>query len=195
MAITASMQPESGRIIYAGSDFPHIFQFRFSKEGMGRRYGPYCAKLTRIRSGGPGQGLATLIRSGSKPVSRNHLARFLAGRKQPSYQFPTFRLGFHSSTDILDNIVQNQPGSDLILADCAGFGPNGSGPEASQCARIIWPGSGQYFPADPARMQIGCSMFTGLIMCSSHQYFSYHVTLTWNVWIQLQHSIVIMTYN
>ena len=34
MAITASVQPESGRIVYAGSDFPHPFQLRFSKEGL-----------------------------------------------------------------------------------------------------------------------------------------------------------------
>ena len=34
MAVTASMQPESGRIVYVGSDFPHPIQFRFSKEGM-----------------------------------------------------------------------------------------------------------------------------------------------------------------
>ena len=34
MAIMASMQPESDRIIYARSDFLHLFQFRFSKEGM-----------------------------------------------------------------------------------------------------------------------------------------------------------------
>ena len=35
MAIKASVQPESGRIVYAGSDFQHPFQFHFSKEGMG----------------------------------------------------------------------------------------------------------------------------------------------------------------
>ena len=37
MAVMASVQPESGQIayIYAGSDFPHPFQLRFSKEGMG----------------------------------------------------------------------------------------------------------------------------------------------------------------
>ena len=34
MAITASVQPESGRIVYVGSDFPRPFQLRFSKEGM-----------------------------------------------------------------------------------------------------------------------------------------------------------------
>ena len=35
MAITVSVQqPESGWVVYAGSDFLHPFQFRFSKEGM-----------------------------------------------------------------------------------------------------------------------------------------------------------------
>ena len=34
MAIMASVQPGSGQIVYAGSDFPHPFQLCFSKEGM-----------------------------------------------------------------------------------------------------------------------------------------------------------------
>ena len=34
MAITASVQPESGRIMYALSNCPNQIQFRFSKEGM-----------------------------------------------------------------------------------------------------------------------------------------------------------------
>ena len=34
MAITASVRAESGRIVRAGSDIPHPFQFRSSKEGM-----------------------------------------------------------------------------------------------------------------------------------------------------------------
>ena len=33
MAITASVQPESGRLVHVPSDFPHSFQLRFSKEG------------------------------------------------------------------------------------------------------------------------------------------------------------------
>ena len=84
-------------------------------------------------------------------------------RMQPvHYRFPTFRLDrFRSSADDLDNIVQNQPGSDLVLADCIRFWPNGSGPEASRCARITRPASGQCFPADPDRMRIGSGMFTG----------------------------------
>ena len=34
MVIMASVQPESGWIVYTGPDFLHLFQFRFSKEGM-----------------------------------------------------------------------------------------------------------------------------------------------------------------
>ena len=54
---------------------------------------------------------------------------------------PVFHLQtwFRTSTDIPDNLVQNQPGSDLVLADCVRFWPDSSGPEASQCARIIGP--------------------------------------------------------
>ena len=36
--------------------------------------------------------------------------------------------------------TQDQAGSDLVLADCVRFWPNGSGPEASRCARVIRPG-------------------------------------------------------
>ena len=71
-----------------------------------------------------------------------------------------FRARFRSSTDVPDNTVPNQPGSDLVLADCVRFWPNGSGPEASRCATIIRPASGQCFPADPDRMRIGSGMFT-----------------------------------
>ena len=42
-----------------------------------------------------------------------------------------FETRFRSSADIPDNIKQNQPGSDLVLANCVRFWPNGSGPEAS----------------------------------------------------------------
>ena len=83
----------------------------------------------------------------------------VSGRTQPiHYQFSTFRFSsFHSSTDVPDNTVQSHPGSDLVLADCIGFGPNESGPEA----KIIRPASGQCFPAYPDRMRIRSGMFTG----------------------------------
>ena len=71
---------------------------------------------------------------------------------------------FRSSTEDPDNIVQNQPGSDLVLADCVRFWPSRSGPEASRWARNIRPASGQCFPSDPDRMRIGSGMFTGLVI-------------------------------
>ena len=48
----------------------------------------------------------------------------------------------------------------------SGFGPNGSGPEASQCARIIRPASGQCFSegrtaAGPDTNRTRSGMFTG----------------------------------
>ena len=52
-----------------------------------------------------------------------------------------FQTWLHSSTDVPDHTVQNQPRSDLILAGCIRFLPNWSGPEASGCVRIIWPAS------------------------------------------------------
>ena len=49
----------------------------------------------------------------------------VSGRTQTvRYQFPHFQTRFRSSTDVPDNIVQNQPGSDLVLVDCVRFGPN-----------------------------------------------------------------------
>ena len=56
--------------------------------------------------------------------------------------------------------MQNQAGSDLVLADYVRFGPNRSGPEANQCARIIQPTSGQCFRADPDVDVVGSGMFT-----------------------------------
>ena len=44
---------------------------------------------------------------------------------------------------------QNQPTSNLVLADCARFWPNGSSLEASQCARITRPTTGQLFQSYP----------------------------------------------
>ena len=67
----------------------------------------------------------------------------VSGRTRPArYQFPHFQTRLRSPADIPDNIVQNQPGSDLVLADCVRFWPNGSGPEERRCARIIAPTSG-----------------------------------------------------
>ena len=86
----------------------------------------------------------------------------VSGRTQPArYQFPTFRFCFvHPQTSRII-LCKNQPRSGLVLSDCVRFWPNGSGPEASRCARTIRPASGQCFPADPDLMRIGSGMFTG----------------------------------
>ena len=45
-----------------------------------------------------------------------------------------FQARLRSSTDVPDRIVQNQPGSDLVLADCVRVWPNG----LADCVRV-WP--------------------------------------------------------
>ena len=155
MAITTSMQPESARTVYTGSDFPHPFQFCFSKEGMGH------AMQNQPRSDQDGLAMIWLHSSGLK-------ASWCAGIIRPSFwqdatcllpvsHFQT-RLCF--STHVPDT-VQNQLGADLVLADCARLGPNGFDLEERQCARIIRPASGQGFPTDLAQMRIRSGMFTG----------------------------------
>ena len=108
----ASVQPELGRIVYAGSDFPHPFQFRFSKEGM-----------DLIAQNQPGSDLDGLARVW--PNLSGLEASRCAGIIWPGFwqdatgplPVSSFQTRFRSSTDVPDNTVQNQPGSDLVLAD------------------------------------------------------------------------------
>ena len=139
MAVTAaSVQADLGRIVYAGSDFPHPFQPRFSKEGMDH--------IVQYRPGSDVDGLVRVW-----PNASDLEASWCAGIIGPGFwqdgtgPLPVshFQTRFRSSTDDPDNIMQNQPGSGLVLADCVRSRPNGSGPEASRCARIILPASGQ----------------------------------------------------
>ena len=158
MAVTASVQPAPGHIVYARSDFPHPIQFSISKEGMDyivrNRPGSDLDGLVRVwttASGLQASRCAGIIGPGfwqdaTRPLPVSHIQTQL-----------------RSSTDVLDHIVQNQPGSDLVLADCVRFWPNGSGPVASRSARIIRPASGQRFRADPDRTRIGSGMFTGMV--------------------------------
>ena len=50
----------------------------------------------------------------------------------------------------LDKVAffHRRPGSYCTKPAVLGFGPNGSGPKARRCARIIRPASGQHFRAD-----------------------------------------------
>ena len=153
---------QSARMVYVGFDSLHPFQFRFSKEGMDH--------TVKNR---PGSDLGGLVRVWTNTSGLE--ASWCAGIIGPGFwqdatgSLPVFHFQtrFHSSTDGPDRIVQNQPGSGLVLADCVRFWPNRSGPEASRCARIIRPASGQCFRTDPDRMRIGSGMFTGLISSSS----------------------------
>ena len=100
----ASMQPESGRIIYPGSNFPHPFQFHFSKEGK-----------DHIVQNRPGSSLDGLGQCLAKPTSgglesSRRCAGFMSGpvsgRTQPArYQSVSVSL------------------SDSDLANCARFWP------------------------------------------------------------------------
>ena len=76
-------------------------------------------------------------------MSKIHWARFW---QNAASCFP-HSIWFCSSTDGLDHIVRNRPGSNLVLGGHVGLWPNGSGPEASWWARIIGPGSGKTQPA------------------------------------------------
>ena len=158
--VTASVQPVSGLIVYASSDFPYPIQFRFPKEG-----------LDHTAQNQPGSDLDGLVRVW--PNASGLEASWCAGIIRPGFwqdatdPLPVshFQTRFRSSTDVPDNTVQNQPGSDLVLADCVRFWPNGSGPEARLCARItdpvrFWPNASR---ADPDRMRIGFDMFTGIL--------------------------------
>ena len=104
MAITASMQPLPGRIVYAGSDFSHAILSRSSKEG-----------LDHIVSHRPGSDLDGLIRfwpNASGPEA-SRCARIIgpnSGRTQTvHYHFPTFRLGYILSQTALIILCKTRP--------------------------------------------------------------------------------------
>ena len=151
------LQPVCSQIVYARSYFPHPFQLHFSKEGT-----------DHIMQNQPRSDLDGLVRVW--PNASGLEASWCAGIIWPGFwqdatgplPVSCFQTWFHSSTDVPDNIVQNQPRSSLVLADCVRFGPNGSSPEVSQCARNIRPASGQCFPADLDRMWIGSWLFMGM---------------------------------
>ena len=88
-AITASVQPESARVVYyAISDSPHPFQFRFSKEG-----------LDYIVQNRPGSDLVVLVglvreQAGVQAGISGPGFWQKATSPQPARnQFPTFRIG------------------------------------------------------------------------------------------------------
>ena len=101
----------------------------------------------------PGSDLDGLVRVW--PNASGQVASRCAGIIEPGFwqdapnPLPVshFQARLHPSTDVPGTIVQNQPGSNLVLADCVRFWPNRFSLEASQCAIIIQPASGQRFQA------------------------------------------------
>ena len=122
------MRPKSGRIVYAGFDFPHPIRFRSvlfvsvrfpsSKEGPDH----VVQKQARIQSGWPAQILANRICFRRKPVCKNHRARFCP----LSYSFAFFhRRDGSYLLGSLDHIYCAawiifivQPGSALVRDGC-----------------------------------------------------------------------------
>ena len=80
--VMGSIQPELGQIVYAGSDFTHPFQLRFSKKA----WITLCkTDPDLIWMAWSGLGQTHLV---WKLVCRNHLARFPAGHNRPTTRFP-----------------------------------------------------------------------------------------------------------
>ena len=119
MAITASVQPESGRIVYTGSDFPHPFSSVFPKKA----WAIVCkTDPDPISRAWPGFGY-TRIWSGLKAGWCARIIWFGFWQDATGLLLVShFQTPLSSSTDVLDNI-QIQPGASLVLADCSSFGP------------------------------------------------------------------------
>ena len=152
------MQPESGRIVdYAGSHILHPIRFRSSQEGQDHtvQNRPRSDLNGLVSSWPKASGLE------AKAVRKNRRAWSWQNAVGP-LPVSHFQARLRSATEGADHAVQNHTRSGLVLADCVRFWTNGSGPEASRCARMTGPAFGQRFRSDPDRMRIGSSMFTGI---------------------------------
>ena len=97
------------------SDFLHQIQCCSSKDDPDH--------IVQNRPGSDLDGMVRFWPKGCSPES-SQCARITVPSfdktQSAHYQFPTFRIGCHR-VDSLGHIVQNQPGSDLVLADCVRF--------------------------------------------------------------------------
>ena len=173
-AVRPGTPPQQTGWIRSGSVTPT--QFRFFKEGMDHsvqnRPGSDVSGLVRVwqnASGLEANRWAGIIYQ--LPVSHCQ-TRLLPVSHCQTRLLPVShcQTRLRSSTDIPDHIAQNQSGSDLFMTDCVRFWLNGSGPEASRCARIIRPTFGQCLRAGPDRMRIASGMFTGPVSAPSKGY-------------------------
>ena len=168
MAVTASMQPESARILYAGSDFPHPFQFCFSKECMDH--------IARNR---PGSDLDGVVRVW--PNTSGLEASRCAGIIGPGFWQDTasplsvylFQTRFHSSTDVPDNTVQNQPHPIYFWLIVSGFGQ--TDPVRKQAS--VQESSGPLLAKAFRPIRTGSGMFTGVALYQG--FYNYCLAWTW----------------
>ena len=152
------MQPESGRIIYAGSDVPQPFQIHFFKEGV-----------NHMMQNRPGSELDGLVRVW--PNASGLEANRCAGIIGPGFwqdatgplPVPYFQTRFRSSTDVPDNTVQNQPGSDLVRLTVSGVGQTDTGRKQAGVQESSGPLLAIASQPIRVRMRIGSGMFTGLV--------------------------------
>ena len=162
VSVTASLQPESGQIVlYNLSDFRHPIQFRFSKKA---RIILCKTDPDPIWTAWSGFGQTHLV---WKQASLQESSGSVSGRTQPArYQFPTLRLCcVLSQTTSRIIVCKTSQDSDLVLAACVRFWPNGSGHEASRCARLtdparFWPCQRCRSGSDPACL-LGSTAYWG----------------------------------
>ena len=138
MVIMASMKPQVGQTAYAWSAFLHLIQFLSFKEGLDH--------IVQNQHGSDLDGLVSFwpYRSGLEASWCARITGPSSGRMQLAcYQFPIVRFNC-----ILPQMVLTycpKPAWIWFGSGRVRFGPNGSGPEASWCTRIIGPASGQCF--------------------------------------------------
>ena len=142
-----------------------------------RRPRSYRAKLAHIWSGWPGQVLAKCISSESKPVCKNHKAWFW---QNAISLLPVSKLCWFLPQTA--RIILCKTSLDLIWFWLTGSGidqmDDGSSPEASLCARIIGPASGQCFWANLDQMWIRSGRFTGKMLGIQCVALAWHCTLS-----------------
>ena len=193
MAIMASVQPELGKIIHAGSNLLHLTWFCSSKEGPGHIMqnwpGPDLDDHNKIAPCGMIKvfelnwielnwiGPVWFWPNASCPES-SQCARITGPPFQADgpLQVSHFQTWLHSSTDGSDHIVQNQPRSELD--GLVRFWPNASGPEASRSARITGPRFKQMARYRFPTFRLGCILpqTAQIILCKTSP------DLNWMAW-------------
>ena len=116
MAITASVQPESGRIVYCRIRLPASVSAPFFQRGVDH--------IVQNRARSDLDGLVRVWPNASGLEASRCAGITGPGFWQDSparYQFPTLQTRLRSSTDVPDVLCKTRPDPDLVLADCVRF--------------------------------------------------------------------------